>query len=78
MSDWFEKVTIGEMLDRAVARFGAREALMFQGQRWSFRDLQADSDRAARGLLQCGVQPGEKVSLWLTNRPEWVNTAGSE
>lgn len=73
MSDWFEKVTIGEMLDRAAARFGAREALMFQGQRWSFRDLQAESDRAARGLLQCGVQPGEKVSLWLTNRPEWLH-----
>jgi fatty-acyl-CoA synthase len=73
MSDWFEKVTIGEMLDRVAARFGAREALMFQGQRWSFRDLQAESDRAARGLLQCGVQPGEKVSLWLTNRPEWLH-----
>ena len=73
MSDWFERVTIGEMLDRAAARFETREALMFQGQRWSFRDLQADSDRAARGLLQSGVQPGEKMALWLTNRPEWLH-----
>ena len=27
MGDWFEKVTLGEMLDRAAERFGTREAL---------------------------------------------------
>ena len=73
MGDWFEKVTIGATLDRAVARFRTREALTFAGQRWSFQDLQADCDRAARELMQYGVQPGEKVSLWLPNRPEWLH-----
>src|SRR5262245_52087504 len=73
MSDWFEKVTIGATLDRAAARFHTREALTFAGQRWSFQDLQADCARAARGLMQCGVQPGEHVSLWLPNRPEWLH-----
>src|SRR6266699_1316430 len=73
MTEWFEKVTIGHLLDRLVQRFGAREALTFAGQRWSFQQLQADSDRAARGLMQCGIQPGDKVALWLTNRPEWLH-----
>ena len=72
MGDWFEKVTIGATLDRAVVRFRTREALTFAGRRWSFQDLQADCDRAARELMQYGVQPGEKVSLWLPNRPEWL------
>jgi non-ribosomal peptide synthetase component E (peptide arylation enzyme) len=70
MGEWFAKVTIGELLDRTAQRFGTREALMFAGQRWRFQDLRADSDQAARGLLQCGMQPGDKVALWLTNRPE--------
>lgn len=73
MRDWFEKVTIGETLDRTAARFGTRAALTFAGQRWSFQQLQADCNRAARGLLQCGIQPGEHVSLWLPNRPAWLH-----
>ena len=73
MSEWFEKVTIGDLLDHTARRFGRREALAFAGQRWSFQELQADSDRAACGLMQCGIQPGDKVALWLTNRPEWLH-----
>jgi len=73
MGDWFEKVTVGATLDRAAARWSRREALTFAGQRWSFQDLKADCDRAARGLMQYDVQPGEKVSLWLPNRPEWLH-----
>jgi fatty-acyl-CoA synthase len=61
------------MLDRTAQRFGGREAFSFEEQRWSFRELKADSDRAACGLIQCGVQPGDKVALWLTNRPEWLH-----
>ena len=75
MGDWFEKVTIGETLDRAAARFSTREALTFAGRRCSFQDLQADCDRAARGLMQYGVQPGEQGSLWLPNQPEWLAPA---
>ena len=55
MPEWFEKVTIGDLLDRQAQRFGEREALTFAGQRWSFQQLQADSNRAARGLMQCGI-----------------------
>ena len=73
MPEWFEKVTIGDLLDRQAQRFGEREALAFVGQRWNFQQLQAESDRAARGLIQCGIQPGDKVALWLTNRPEWLH-----
>ncbi len=73
MAAWFEKLTIGAMLDRAAIQFGDREALSFGAQRWTFRELKDDVDRAARGLLQSGVQPGDKVALWLANRPEWLH-----
>src|SRR5262249_39634897 len=73
MPEWFEKVTIGDLLDRLVQRGGERQALACAGQPWSFQQLQGDSDRAARGLMQCGIEPGDKVALWLTNRPEWLH-----
>jgi fatty-acyl-CoA synthase len=34
--------------------------------------VKEEIDRAARGLMALGIQPGDKVSLWLMNRPEWV------
>ena len=73
MPDWFEKITVGDQLDRIAARYGAREAIAFQGRRWTFEQLKADADAAARGLMQCGVRPGDKVALWLTNCPEWLH-----
>ena len=29
----------------------------------------------ARGLIALGVRPGDKVALWLLNRPEWIEIA---
>ena len=72
MSEWYTKRRFGDLPDEAAQRWGEREALYFQGQRWSYRDLADEVDRAARALLALGVAPGEKVGLWLPNRPEWV------
>ncbi|HEX9843665.1 MAG TPA: AMP-binding protein, partial [bacterium] len=72
MSAWFHKETLGRLADQAAARFGEREALMFAGRRWSFRALADEVDRTAKGLLTLGIRPGEKVGVWLLNRPEWI------
>lgn len=72
MGTWFEKMTYGDLVNRAAARYGNKECLYFEGQRWSFRQVQAEIDRVAKGLMALGLQPGDHVSLWLVNRPEWV------
>jgi non-ribosomal peptide synthetase component E (peptide arylation enzyme) len=72
MGDWFEKITYGDLVNRAAARYGDKEYMYFEGHRWSFRQVQAAIDRAARGLIALGVRSGDHVSVWLGNRPEWV------
>jgi fatty-acyl-CoA synthase len=72
MGGWFEKIALGDLLDQAAARFGSREVVYYEGQRWSFADLKRETDRVAKGLLALGIQPGEKVSLWMPNRVEWI------
>src|SRR5712691_5742836 len=74
MQDWYEKKTLGALLDEAAIRWSAREALTFEGQRWSFAQLQTEVDRTARALLHLGMQPGDRVALWMPNRPEWLYT----
>jgi fatty-acyl-CoA synthase len=73
--EWFAKVTLGSLPERAARRWGSREAVCFKGRRASFADLAAGVDRVARGLLAQGVAPGDKVALWLLNRPEWIEIA---
>src|SRR6266478_1881007 len=72
MGDWFPKQTLGSLPERAAERWGAREALYFKGRRWSFAELSAGVDRLARGLIGLGVRRGEKVALWMVNRPEFI------
>ena len=73
MADWYEKTGIGDLVDRAARLFGPSEALYYQGARWTFNQLKDDVDRCARALIGLGVQPGEKVVLWMPNRPEWLH-----
>jgi fatty-acyl-CoA synthase len=69
---WFEKLTFADLIDRAADRWPAREALWFEGRRWSFVALRDEIDRAAKALIAAGVEPGDHVCLWLGNRPEFV------
>ncbi len=73
MAEWYEKTSIGVLVDRAACRFGHREALYYEGRRWTFTQFKEDVDRCARGLIGLGIQPGEKVALWMPNRPEWLH-----
>ena len=75
VTDWFEKTTLGALPGRAAGRWGAREALVFAGRRLSFAEVAAGVDRVAGGLIAIGVRPGDKVALWMLNRPEWIEAA---
>jgi fatty-acyl-CoA synthase len=74
-SEWFEKITLGTLPERAARRWGAREAVCFRGRRCTFAELAAGVDRAARGLVALGIRPGDKVALWMLNGPEWIEIA---
>lgn len=67
-------LTIGALLDRAVALHGQRDACVFAGHgtRWTWAQLSEQADEVAAGLLSMGVQPGDRVGIWSPNRPEWV------
>ena len=77
MPDWFDKQTIGDLLNQAADRFGPREALMYEGRRWTFDAFREETDRVARALIGLGIQPGDKVSLWMPNRAEWLFLFGA-
>ncbi|MFF5308831.1 AMP-binding protein [Streptomyces massasporeus] len=66
--------TIGADLDRAVAAWPDREALVDvpSGRRWTYAEFGAAVDELASALHASGVAKGDRVGIWAVNCPEWV------
>jgi fatty-acyl-CoA synthase len=69
-------LTFPQVLDRMVEEFPDQNCfknttLDYTRTYAQFRD---DVDRFARALVDMGVKPGDKVSVWATNVPQWFIT----
>ena len=45
-----------------------------QGIRWTYAEFGRRVDELARALMALGVERGERVGIWSTNRAEWTLT----
>ena len=72
MSEWFTKRTLGQVTASAAENWGDREALVFEKKRWTWREFEEEVCQAARGLIAAGICPGEKVAVWMNNKPDWL------
>lgn len=64
--------SVHALLEQAVAQHADSDAVVCMGQRWSYRQLDAEVARIASGLAAQGVVAGERVALVMGNRPEFV------
>lgn len=68
--------TIGRRLEEVTSRNPSHPALVMPHQniRWSYAEFNREVDRFAAGLVNLGIQKGERVGIWSPNRVEWVLT----
>ncbi|WP_027961048.1 AMP-binding protein [Halomonas halodenitrificans] len=68
--------TIGDCFDDTVDRFANGDALIsrHQGLRYTWKELQATVNQAARAMLAIGVKKGDRVGIWSPNCAEWTIT----
>jgi fatty-acyl-CoA synthase len=66
--------TIGAALTRIAAAHPDAEALVDvpSGRRWTYAQLDVAVSDLAAGLLNAGVQIGDRVAIWAPNIGEWV------
>jgi acetyl-CoA synthetase len=80
---WFRGARMNlayECIDKWVERgLGESPAVLWEGEEgatrtWSYRELQAETNRVANALQALGVGPGDRVGIFLPMLPETVAT----
>jgi len=65
-------MNIAQNIERARRIFPRKTALLFEGQNFSYEQLNEQANRVANGLQYLGIQKGDRVALFLPNIPEFV------
>jgi fatty-acyl-CoA synthase len=68
--------TVDGVLRAAATEVPDRTALVvpFQSVRVTFAELDRQIDEVARGMVACGLKPGERIGIWAPNCAEWILT----
>jgi fatty-acyl-CoA synthase len=69
---------LGDLPARAALQWGSEQAVHFiepNGtiQSETYTEFADNVDRVAKGLVALGVESGDHVGVWMTNRPEWLH-----
>ena len=71
--------TVAELASRSAERYGARPAVRVKRDgEWlerSYAEFGAIVEELALGLLDVGIEPGERVCILANTRPEWSFTS---
>jgi len=73
------ETTIPKLVRAAAQRYGDATAIEDTDEegtvRFSFRELETESLRAARAFIAQGVERGDRVAIWAPNLHEWIIAA---
>jgi acyl-coenzyme A synthetase/AMP-(fatty) acid ligase len=65
--------TVAAAFVSATLRFPQREAVVSaDGRRYRYADVREEVAGYVAMLQGLGCQAGDRVAVWLSNRPEWV------
>ncbi len=66
--------TIGELLKEKAEKWPEREAVVYskEGIRHTYEEFYQLTGQVAKSLMAMGVQKGEHIAAWSTNRFEWL------
>ncbi|MDF1721060.1 MAG: class I adenylate-forming enzyme family protein [Minwuia sp.] len=65
-------LTVDNLFKNAVARYEDRPFIVSDGTTWSYSALDREVSRLAAGMISLGVQPGDRIALWMSNVWEWI------
>lgn len=62
-------VSFGRSLSEQAQAIGDRTFFLFRGRAFTYAEANRRVDAVVRGLIACGIKPGEKVGVMMKSRP---------
>ncbi len=69
---YWTDITLWEMVESTIQKYGSREALIYEEQRVTYSELGEKVERLAAHFLEIGLKPLDRVVYQLPNIPEFV------
>ena len=67
-------MNLGRYISRSAKYFSGQPAMIFEGKRISYEELDKRTNRLARGFYALGMEKGDRVAIQAWNRPEIAET----
>lgn len=65
-------ISVNDMFDKATEKWKKKSALLYYGNKMSYKELREKVDRFATALSRLGVKKGDRVAFLLLNSPEYI------
>ena len=66
----YPHLTMYQLLSQTAAKYPRQAAYVFMGKETSYTDFMKRIDAAAKGLVNLGIQKGDKVTICMANTPQ--------
>lgn len=68
------KMTFGDLLEAQAERYPNNDCVLnpLMNRRFTYSQFRDECNTVAKGLLAMGIQKGDHVAIWATNRVEWI------
>lgn len=68
--------TVGQFLEDMANEVPDHEALVYADRdlRYTYKQFDELCRQVAKGFMKLGIEKGEHMAIWATNRPEWVTS----
>lgn len=64
------EISIGEIFNKTVSRYPNRTCILYQDQKWTYREFNNWVNRLSNHFLDIGFKKGDVVAVLVENRPE--------
>lgn len=65
-------MNVADSFSRAVLHYAEKTALIFENRSYTYGQMNRIIDNLVIYLARSGVQQGDRVALFMANRPEWI------
>jgi putative long chain acyl-CoA synthase len=66
-------ISLGRALADQARSIGDRTFFLFRGRAFTYAEANRRIDAVVRGLISCGIQPGQKVGVMMRSRPSHLS-----